>query len=174
MWHHSPAHLLGESGAYMVTAGTYRKQPIFGSEKRRDLVQSKLFEWADQLGWELQAWAVMPNHYHFIAVPRQRPNSLIALIRNLHAQTALAVNQMDRTSRRKVWFQYWDTHLSFQTSYFARLNYVHNNPVHHGLVKTASAYPWCSARWFEENARPSFCRMIASFGHDRISVPDDF
>ena len=37
-------------------------------------------------------------------------------------------------------------------SLLARLNYVHNNPVHHGIVPAARQYPWCSASWFENSA----------------------
>ena len=34
-------------------------------------------------------------------------------------------------------------------SYLARLNYVHQNPVKHGLVRVANQYRWCSAAWLE-------------------------
>ena len=37
---------------------------------------------------------------------------------------------------REVWANYRETHLSFPTSYLARLNYTHQNPVHHGLDMT--------------------------------------
>jgi hypothetical protein len=33
-WPHSPTHRLGSAGAYMVTAATYQKQPLFCSAKR--------------------------------------------------------------------------------------------------------------------------------------------
>jgi hypothetical protein len=53
------------------------------------------------------------------------------------------------------------------------LHYVHHNPVHHGLAAVASEYEWCSARWFETNARPAFVQSY-SFKIDKIKVPDDF
>src|ERR1700689_3090201 len=43
---------------------------------------------------------------------------------------------------------------------FARLHYVHRNPVHHGLVRAATAYPWCSAAWFETEAPASFRKTV--------------
>jgi putative transposase len=73
-----------------------------------------------------------------------------------------------------VWDQYWDTHLTFQKSYLARLHYVHNNPVHHGLASIASAYPWCSAAWFERTASPSFVQTVYNFPSDGLNVQDDF
>jgi putative transposase len=81
---------------------------------------------------------------------------------------------MDGTPGRKVWFQYRDTCLSYETSYFARLNYVHNNPVKHGLVAVAHQYPYCSAAWFEANTEPSYRAKVESFGWERVNVPDEF
>jgi REP element-mobilizing transposase RayT len=75
MWHHSPAHRLESPGAYMVTAGTFRKQPFFNTPQRRDLLQDKLFELSDRYDWRLQAWAILNNHYHFIAMAKDKPEA---------------------------------------------------------------------------------------------------
>ncbi len=174
MWHHSPLRQLSESGAYMVTAGVYEKQRLFASDERLNMVEEKLLKVAAKYRWQLQAWAIMANHYHFVAVPEHEATTLADMIRKLHAETALAVNRLDRTPGRRVWFQYWDTHLTFERSYLARLNYVHNNPVHHKLVSVATAYPSCSAALFEQNAKPSFLRTVSGFKYDRLNVPDDF
>ena len=64
--------------------------------------------------------------------------------------------------------------LTYQKSYFARLNYVHRNAVKHGLVDKAADYPWCSAAWFAKQASPAFRKTIASFKTDRVKVYDDF
>lgn len=67
-WPHSPLHRLGQPGAYMVTAGTYRKQHFFASAERLDYLCDSLFNFVEKYGWQLQAWAVFPNHYHFVAI----------------------------------------------------------------------------------------------------------
>ncbi len=116
----------------------------------------------------------MSNHYHFVALSPADPAHLRKMIRHLHSLTARDVNQLDETPDRQVWHQYWDTHLTYRNSYYARLNYVHQNPVHHQVVSIATAYPWCSAEWFERNADPAFQKVIASFKTDRVSVHDNF
>ena len=75
---------------------------------------------------------------------------------------------------QQVWHQYWDTHLTYNRSYYARLNYVHENPCRHGLVPVASSYPWCSAAWLERTATPAFVKTLSGFKTDRISIHDDF
>ena len=61
-----------------------------------------------------------------------------------------------------------------QRSYLARLNYVHQNAVKHGLVPVANQYRWCSAAWFERTASAAIVKSIYRFKWDRISVRDDF
>jgi putative transposase len=121
----------------------------------------------------LQAWAVFPNHYHFVAQVPQAQN-LKRFARHLHSTTAIAMNREDNLPGRKVWFQYWESHITFQRSYLVRLNYVHQNPVRHGIVRLASAYPWCSAAWFERKANPAFFKTVISFPSDKLDIPDDF
>ena len=173
-WPHAPVHRLGEKGAYMVTAGTYNKYPFLNSPARLNLALNLLFNFALEFGWQVQAWAVMINHYHFVALSPDHPQNLKFMLGKLHGAIAREFNVQDGTPERKVFYQYWDTHLTFQRSYLARLNYVHQNPVHHGIVRKASEYRWCSAAWFERSARPAFVKSVYRCRTERIKVEDDF
>ena len=134
-WPHAPTHLLDSAGAYMVTAATYRKQPFFASAKRLTLLCEQLLDLASQHEWKLEAWAIFPNHYHFVATSEKGAKTLPRFIGQLHAVTAREINLQDETPGRKVWFQYWDSHLTYPRSYLARLNYVHCNAVKHGFPR---------------------------------------
>jgi putative transposase len=157
----------------MVTAATYQKQPLFSSVARLTVLADTLLLLAEQTGWRLQAWAVFPNHYHFIG-ENSEAGAVLRLVRSLHASTAAAINHEDKLSARKVWFQYWESRLTYAKSYFARLSYVHQNAVHHGIVRVPSRYPWCSAGWFERRAPKSLYRRIMEFKPARLQIPDDF
>ena len=109
----------------MVTAGTYGKALLFNTDEKRDLLMQSLFEEAAYWGWNLQAWAVMANHYHFVACSPDDTKSLIRMLTSLHSKTAITINRMDGVTDRKVWFQYRDTCLTYERSYMARLKYVH-------------------------------------------------
>ena len=173
-WPHSPIHRFPEGGVYMVTAATYQKQLLFCTDQRLSLLQSALFKLTAQYGWGLQAWAIFPNHYHFVAHTPKQPDTLRSMVRHLHSVLAREINAEDETPDRKVWFQYWDTLLSFESYYLARLNYVHNNPVKHGIVQDARQYRWCSARWFEGRTEQAFREMVLAARMDRVNVVDDF
>jgi putative transposase len=156
----------------MVTASTYNRQLFLNTPERLTLVRDTLFELSLGIGWLLQAWAVLPNHYHFIAQSPQGAATLRSLIKKLHGRTSNQLNQEDGTPGRRVWFQYWDSLLTYERSYFARLNYVHQNPVKHGMAREAEAYRWCWAGWFARTATPSFPRRIKGMATDRLNVID--
>jgi len=158
----------------MVTAGIYLKQMLLNSPDKLSCILGLIFKYAIQFEWHLQAWAVMRNHYHFIAVSPRNAESLRGLISHIHEYSAKQLNRLDGTSGRKVWHNYWESRITHQTSYFARLRYVHQNPVHHKAINNASNYPWCSQAWFERNADHSFVDTLTRFKTDRISVRDDF
>jgi putative transposase len=173
-WPHAPVHRLTHQGAFMVTAGTYGKAHLFKDGPRLRMLHEALLRIVQKHEWHLEAWAVFPNHYHFIAQSSKHPETLESLIRELHSRTARALNQHDSKSGRKVWHNYWETHLTFENSYFARLHYVHSNPVRHGLVAVANLYPCCSAAWFERTASPAAVRTVYSFKTEELNVEDDF
>ena len=172
-WPHAPVHRISEQGTYVVTAGTLYKQHFFRGQERLDLLEGKLLELARQYQWHLEAWAVFSNHYHFVAHSPPRADSLKDFLRELHAETATSVNRLDGTAGRQLWFNYWETQLTYERSYLARLSYVHQSPVKHGLVPVANQYRWCSAAWFEKTATLAQVRTIYTFKIDRLRVLDD-
>jgi len=157
-----------------VTAGTYGKAHLFDTPERRTRLTDVLLAQAQHFGWRLQAWAVMTNHYHFVAYAPEDATKLRRMLQATHSLTARAVNQEDGKPGRKVWFQYWDTRLTHQSSYLARLRYVHTNPVKHGVARDAENYPWCSMAWFTREAPPAFVRTVLGIDSEGITIEDDF
>jgi putative transposase len=173
-WPHSPIHRLSTDGIYMVTGATLAKARLFEAPNRLELLQRELLTLAKQYKVQLEAWAVFGNHYHFVGRSNDPTSQLAKLIRHLHANSARKLNQPDGTAGRKVWFNFWDTKLTHERSYLARLNYVHQNAVKHGLVWQASEYAWCSASWFERSASAAEVKTIYSFKIDKLNIDDDY
>ena len=174
VWPHAPVHRLSETGAFIVTASTYLKAPLFAHPDKLDILQDAILRVAAELDWKLQAWAVLANHYHFVAMSPSNAGSLRELIKRVHGSTAVLVNRLDAAQGRKVWHEYWDTHITYERSYLARLNYVNENPVKHRLVRASHQYKWCSAAWFQRTADPAFYKTVSSFPTDKVNVIDNF
>jgi putative transposase len=158
----------------MITAGTLHKAPLFDTRAKLDLSRDTSFNLLADYSISLRAWAFFNNHYHLVLGFEAADVSLRVFVRRLHRELALRLNEIDATPARKVMYQFWDTELTFEKSYLARLHYVHQNAVHHGLVSVANQYPWCSAAWFEEQAPQSFVNTVYSFKIDRLNVIVDF
>jgi putative transposase len=176
-WPHAPLHQLSQQGTYFVTASTYVQAHHFRGADRLRVLQRGLLTVARDFGWALEAWAVFSNHYHFIAhspLAAGDAGSLSSMLRTLHVKTAEWVDKLDNAPGRQVWFNFRETRLTHQRSYLARLNYVHQNPVKHGLVAVENHYPWCSAAWFERMASPAAVKSIYRFKTDRLNVYDEF
>jgi putative transposase len=141
------------------------------------VLQRGLLSVAHDFGWQLEAWSVFSNHYHFVG---HSPNegsgaeSLSQMLGLLHEKTAKWINRLDGVAGRKVWHNFWETRLTYEKSYLARLNYVHQNPVKHRLVAVANQYPWCSAAWFERTAQPAQVKTIYGFKTDKLKILDEY
>jgi putative transposase len=170
-------HRLAESGTYFVTVGTYRKEHHFRGAARLEVLHRGLLAVAGDFGWQLEAWAVFSNHYHFVGHSPPKPpgaESLSGMLGLLHEKTAKWVNRQDGRPGRKVWHNFRETRLTYQKSYLTRLNYAHQNPVKHCLVPVANLYPWCSAGWFERTALSAQIRTIYALPIDRLQVSDEY
>lgn len=173
-WPHAPPHKLLHKGTYMVTGATYKKINHFQSAESLDFLCNLLVQVSMEYQWNLQAWVVFANHYHFIA-HSDDPVTLSMLISKFHSTTARYINKKDNMPSRKIWWQYWDSYITYPHSYFARLNYVHQNPVKHGLEMNALDYRWSSINWFKEKTSNPLYKTISSFKTNSLSnIIDDF
>jgi putative transposase len=159
----------------MVTAGTYLKAHHFRGPERCAVLHRGLLKTLQESGWQLEAWAVFSNHYHFVGhSPPTGAAGLSETLAELHSRTATWLNRLEGKSKRKVWHNFWDTRLTFEKAYLARLSYVHRNPVHHGLVPVANQYPWGSAAWLERVATRTQIQTIYGIRIDSVSVLDSY
>lgn len=173
-WPHAPPHRLKDAGVYFVTARTRHQQHLLHTPERRDWFEQLLFSGFAERGWTLEAWAVLSNHYHVVVhSPLDGAATLRPLLQKLHSSCTRRLNSEDSTpGRMRLWQNYRETHLTWQRSYLARLNYVHQNPRHHGLVPLASDWKWCSAASFKRAATSAWVKTIASFKYDEIAAED--
>jgi REP-associated tyrosine transposase len=176
-WHTRPRISSRRAALTLSPSGRTGKLIIFVAQSGWRCCIRGLFTVAERFGWQLEAWAVFSNHYHFVAHSPASEAGAVSLSRMvclLHERTAKWVNRLDGAAGRQVWHNFRETRLSYEKSYLARLSYTHQNAVKHGLVRLANLYPWCSAAWFERTATHAQVKTIYSFKIDRLQVSDDY
>ena len=172
-WPHAPVHRFGDETTFFITGATYLKRPYYDTAQKLDSLRTLLFAKAKEHDCWLQAWALLSNHYHLVA-HAENGEKIRRMLGRLHAEAAIELNRQDREKGRRVWYQFWDKTLTFEGSWLARLRYTHENAVHHGIVREATQYPWCSAAWFERSASKSFVATVRNIKIDAVKIYDDF
>jgi len=111
---------------------------------------SRLAEWQSKLVQMivddpdslLRAWVVLPNHYHVLV--KTELLSFGRRLGRLHNGLSTQWNREDKTPGRKVWYRFSDRAIRSDRHLMAAVNYIHANPVRHGLVDVATDWPWSS------------------------------
>jgi putative transposase len=148
---HGPPHWGGEDGgAFHMSAACYEHRSWIGrSPTRLSEFESALLETLHASCEEVAAWCVLPNHYHALVLT-ENLKALVAALGQLHGRTSYAWNTEEGARGRKVWYRCSDRSIQSERHYYAALNYVHNQPMHHGCAKRWSEWPWSSAiQWIE-------------------------
>lgn len=173
-WPHAPLHRPSLSGSQIVTAATYQHRHLLRGNDRLTLFQERVLNAIREAGLTANAWSFFSNHYHVILAGIPEGYDVGGFFQELHGSLSSELNELDGARGRKCFFQYWDSGFRDERSYLARLRYVMDNPVRHGLVRRAQDYPFCSASWFAKSVPRSFLRTVETFKIDRVSVPDQF
>ncbi len=133
----------------MVTASIYDSEHIMKTDVRKESWRESFHKATQIYQWKIIAWVVLSNHYHAILwSPADAEKSLDKFVSSYHKFTARKWNNEDHQTGRPVWWNYFDTCIGDRREFFAKLNYVHWNPVKHGLVKHPEDYVFSSYRDF--------------------------
>ena len=91
----------------------------------------------------------MPDHVHLFAGPSRTEITLDNWVRYWKSQ----FTKQHRQREHRWQSNHWDTRLRREDNYAQKWDYVRNNPVRHGLVKSADDWPYQGEinilRWLE-------------------------
>jgi len=93
----------------------------------------------------LYSWCVLSNHWHVLV----KTSDLIYLLNQLgklHSSTSHNWNKLEKSTGRKVWCGSFDRAIKGEKHFWATVNYIHHNPVHHGYSKKWQDWPFSSAK----------------------------
>ena len=106
-------------------------------------VEEALFHF-DGARYRLLAWVVMPNHVHVLI--ETLPGSPLADV--IHSWKSYTAKQANKTLERTGAFwmpDYFDRYIRDEPHLVAVTNYIEQNPVKAGLVRSAGDWQWSSA-----------------------------
>ena len=101
--------------------------------------------------------------------------TLSELMNNFHRFTANWLSKHNiRKVKEKYFHNYWDTCITFEKSYFTRLNYIWFNPVKHGYVDSPEKWKFGSYYYRYREEMKEMKRQIEKYPFDKVKIDDDF
>ncbi len=160
---HTPTHLLRSSATYMLTASIYKSEHLIDTDLRKAEWRDAFYKAAELYQWKIIAWVVLSSHYHaLLRSPANPGKSIDKFVSSYHKLTARNWNKADGKIGRAVWWNYFDTCIKDRRDFFAKLNYIHWNPVRHGIVSRPEDYLYSSYNSFMEDRQPKRQDILAS------------
>ena len=173
---HNPPHLFRPEAKYFITASTYRKQHLLTTDSAKEKLLHSIHKGFSDSNWTVEDWVILDNHYHLMVNAPEDPSSLGKIIQDIHKFTAIWMKQniQTLTTQRRIWYNYRDTCITYEHSYYARLNYIWHNPVKHDYVEGASEWKFSSYHFRLENEKDLLTEIVKKYPCDDVNVYDDF
>jgi putative transposase len=130
--------------SHHVTQRGNGRQEVFVNDGLRRVYLDLLTEHANKNSLRVVAYCLMTNHVHLVVVPESE-RSLANTFRHAHAR----FSQYWNTAFHRTGHMWQNRFYSCPVEAAAEwrvIRYVEQNPVRAGIVETAAAYAWSSAR----------------------------
>jgi len=102
-----------------------------------------------KIDFGLIAWAVLPEHFHFLIDPNEI--NISDLLQRIELSFSRRYRERIGLSKGSVWQDgFWDHIIRNQSDFNRHLDYIHYNPIKHGIVKRVYDYKHSSIIKFKE------------------------
>lgn len=135
---HIPFHLYLDDQTYFTTARTLNGVKYFNDEDRLLLFKNRLDKAIEKFNLKMIGWVIIPNHYHLMFRLSQG-NNLPKIFNFINGGSSFDLNKFDNQPGRQIWWNYWDRCIRSEPDFYTHFNYIHNNPIKHGLVNNFEA-----------------------------------
>ena len=154
---------------YFFTLVTERRRPIFREPQAVATFEAAVAKIRSRHPFEIEACVILPDHLHALwTLPEEDANfsTRWRLIKEAFTRAWLRAHAApDRSSSRRskgeqgIWQRrFWEHVIRDEHDFIAHLDYIHLNPVHHGLAAAPRDWPHSTFRtWVERGAyRPEW------------------
>ncbi len=147
--------------AHALTFSTYRRRPHLLLPGVAEMLLARLDAARRKHRFEVWAFCVMPEHVHIVLYPLEESYSMATINKAIKSPSAMDVFERYPLLRSECQvgeneFRLWqagggyDRNLFTAKAVWAKIRYVHNNPMRRGLCETFLDWPWSSARAYHE------------------------
>ena len=152
-----------DGNTYFFTVVTFNRQPILCLKESRRTLRKIINETRSSMPFNIDAWVLMPDHLHCIwTLPQgdidysKRWGQIKATYTKRVGNILVNIEQPLSQSRlkhreRNVWQRrFWEHQIRDERDYKMHCDYIHFNPVKHGLVSAPKDWAYSTFKGFEE------------------------
>ena len=152
-----------EGGTYFFTVVTYQRRQIFVNESIVGELRNSIQAVRQAYPFSVEAWVLLPDHMHCIWTLPKGDNDFskrMGMIKAGFASSAGSLfhgaesNTPSRIKHREstIWQRrFWEHEIRNEEDFIRHMDYVHYNPVKHGLVKRVCDWPYSTFHRYVEN-----------------------
>jgi putative transposase len=98
---------------------------------------------------DLIAWVILPDHAHLLIEPNG--NDVSVLMKHFKQKFSGLYRLRRQLAKGRIWqYRYWDHIIRDEADFNRHVDYIHYNPVKHGIVKRPSDYGQSSINKYQE------------------------
>ena len=127
---------------YFITTCTLGRRSILATTKVAAIVSDEWRSAHDRHGWAIGRYVVMPDHVHFFCRAELDSKVLPMFMQKWKEWTSKRMTRELNIAGRVWQEEFFDHVLRSNESYSQKWDYVKENPVRAGLVKTAEDWPF--------------------------------
>ncbi len=132
-----------ENATFFITAVTHGRTPFLAQHS--DVFLEALNRQSSKHNAKIHAWVILPDHFHLLIELDGTPLPKFIQSLKLSFTNMLRVKGFHHGGR--FWqLRYWDHVIRDQTDFNAHFDYIHYNPVKHGIADSPFDYEFSSAR----------------------------
>ena len=134
-------------GTYFFTLVTHKRRKYFDSTEKLDHLLSLIRQVQRSKPFDLIAYCLLRDHIHLlIKLPEIDSNYPIRL-REIKRLTTLYIKHKFQGNVDRIWQdKYWEHTIRDEKDLQVHFDYIHYNPVKHGLTETYDEWKWSSFR----------------------------
>jgi putative transposase len=154
-------------GTFFFTLVSYRRQPILCDVAMRDALRRAIVSTREKHPFTVDAWVLMPDHLHCIwTLPEgdadyakrwgQIKRRVSRECGNGYKRHEWLSMSKQRHRESTLWQRrYWEHRIRDEKDFAGHMDYIHYNPVKHGLCARPDLWPWTTLhRYIREGVYP--------------------
>ncbi len=146
-------------GVYFFTVVTYNRTPWFNNEGHIDILRDSFYHIMEKRPYQIDAIVVLPDHLHCIWQLPPDDSDFSGRWREIKKRASRYIApQTNKCNERLVWQKrFWEHLIRDDEDWKNHVDYIHFNPVKHGLVESVADWPWSSFSravengWYDSN-----------------------